>query len=223
MPIGMRNNMPMRYSLQIGKHRKLRKFTQQTLADELGVEQPTIQRWESGQRTPDAKDLVRLANALGIEPGDLYHVPEAKALGPKIPVRGAVGAGLWREAFEWAEDDWRDYHGRPDITVPISHRFALDVVGDSMNLLYPHGSTIECVSVFGGGEIAPGKRVVILRRREDLEYEATVKELVEQDGRLWAAPRSSNPAFTAFPLDENEPGILETRIIAIVVGSFRPE
>lgn len=213
----------MRHELQIARHRKLRRLTQQGLADRLGVEQPTIQRWESGARTPDANDLIRLADALGIAPGDLYQLPEARAIGPRIPIKGAVGAGLWRDAVEWPEEDWRDYYGRPDVTVPISHRFALDVVGDSMNLLYPHGSTVECVSVFGGAEILPGKRVVIIRRRLDLEYEATVKELVEQDGRLWAVPRSTNPAFTAFPLDENEPGITEMQITAIVVGSYRPE
>ncbi|MDH7973711.1 LexA family transcriptional regulator [Sphingomonas sp. AR_OL41] len=213
----------MRHPLSLSEHRKAKKLSQATLAEMLGVEQPTVQRWEAGTRQPDLGQIGALADALGVEPGALFRSPTALSLGPKLWVKGSVQAGVWSQAYEWAEDEWKSFTGRADITSPIDWRFGLEVWGDSMNEVYPHGTIVECVSVFGGAEIAPGKRVVVIRQREDLEYEATVKELVEQDGQLWLRPRSTNPTFRAFALDVNEPGIIETRIAAVVVASVRLE
>ena len=103
------------------------------------------------------------------------------------------------------------------------HRFGLRVVGDSMDLLYPEGTILECVSTFGHAEGVPGKRVIIIRVDENQHCEATVKELVEQDGQLWAVPKSSNPEHRPIKLNGPEPGISEVRIAAVVVASIRPE
>lgn len=47
--------------------RKEQGLSQQALADLLGVEQPTVQRWETGIRTPRTVDmLVRLCDALDV-------------------------------------------------------------------------------------------------------------------------------------------------------------
>lgn len=45
--------------------RLARGLRQADLAERLDVATATIQRWETGNRTPDAKDLVRLADVLG--------------------------------------------------------------------------------------------------------------------------------------------------------------
>jgi transcriptional regulator with XRE-family HTH domain len=219
----VRQKIPMRHLINLAEHRRRKKLSQAALAEMLGVEQPTVQRWETGKRQPDLEQISNLANALGVAPGELFSLPQQVPLGPSLAVKGEVAAGVWRAAYEVPQDEWQRFTGRPDLSVPIEMRFGLRVYGDSMNLIYPHGTIVECVSVFGGAEVIPGKRVIVIRQREDLEYEATVKELVEQGGRLWAVPRSSNPEFQAFPLDTNEPGIVETRISAIVVASVRLE
>ena len=224
LPAGtLRHIMPMRYPLQLASHRAAKKISQAKLAEMIGVEQPTIQRWEQGKRKPDLEQIGDLADAFGVEPGDLFKVPQFVSLGPRLYVKGSVQAGHWAEAYEWPEEEWRPFPGRADVTAGMNHRFGLEVIGDSMNVIYPHGSVVECVSVFGPAEVAPGKRVVVLRRRANLEFEATVKELVAIDGVLWAAPRSHNPSFTAFRLDQDEVDVIETRVIAVVVGSYRPE
>lgn len=210
----------MRHSINLAEHRRRKKLSQAALAEMLGVEQPTVQRWETGKRQPDLEQLGSLADALGIAPGELFTLPQQVPLGPTLNVKGEVAAGVWRPAFELPQDEWQRFTGRPDILASLDMRFGLRVVGESMNELYPHGSIVECVSVFSGADIIPGKRVIVVRQRDDLEYEATVKELVETDGRLWAVPRSTNPTFRAFPLDENEDGIIETRIAAIVVAAI---
>lgn len=215
--------IPMGYLEQLQALRKKRGWSQAKLAELVGVEQPTVQRWESGKRLPDLDSLQQLAKVLGVTPGSLLDGDTPAAIGPLLFVKGEVAAGVWRAAAEWPESDWETFTGRSDITAQVDHRFGLRIVGDSMDLLYPPGSIVECVSLFGKAEATPGKRVVIVRKNDRQEYESTVKELVEQDGELWAVPRSHNPAHRPFKLNGSEPGILETRIAAVVVASIRPE
>lgn len=213
----------MGYAETIQSIRKRLGLTQRQLADRLNVEQPTVQRWESGEREPSLSKFEEIADALGVTPGDLFgagFVP----LGPRLFVRGEVAAGVWKEAYEWPEDEWQGFTGRPDVTADMKHRFGLRVVGASMSEIYPEGTIVECVSVFGHAEIEPGKRVVILRTSIAGQVEATVKELQQdENGKLWAVPRSLRPGFQAINLSEPEDGITETRIIAVVVASYRPE
>lgn len=213
----------MGYLEQLKALRKRRGLSQAKLAEIIGVEQPTVQRWESGNRMPDLESLDALAKALGVTPGALLDGDTLVSIGPTLFIKGEVAAGVWKAAAELPESEWQTFTGRSDVTASIAHRFGLRVVGDSMDILYPPGTIIECVSVFGRAEITPGKRVVIVRKNDRQEYEATVKELVEQDGELWAVPRSTNLSHRPFRLTEQEPGILETRIAAVVVASIRLE
>lgn len=213
----------MGYLDELAALRKKRGLSQAKLAEAVGVEQPTVQRWETGKREPDLNDLHKLADVLGVSAGSLLDGTAAAAIGPRLWVKGEVAAGAWNAAVEMPEDEWKSFTGRADITADMEHRFGLRVIGDSMDLLYPHGTIVECVSVFGRAEAMPGKRVVIIRMNDDHMYEATVKELVEQDGQLWAVPRSTNPAHQPINLSVPQPGIVETRIAAVVVSSIRPE
>jgi transcriptional regulator with XRE-family HTH domain len=218
-----RDNTAMAYGEKIRELRKAAHLTQDALGQRVGVEQPTIQRWERNKREPSLSDIEKLANVFGIEMADFFKSDEPVALGPRLFVKGEVAAGVWKDAFEWPEDDWVSFTGRSDVTAELQHRFGLKIIGDSMDEVYPPGTIVECVTVFGRAEAAPGKRVVVLREREDHQFEATVKELVDIDGVLWARPRSTNPAHQSFKLDDGEEGILQIRVIAVVVASIRPE
>jgi transcriptional regulator with XRE-family HTH domain len=215
--------IPMGYLGNLVSLRKKRGWSQAKLAEIVGVEQPTVQRWESGKRLPDLESLDRLAKALGVTPGSLLDGEALVSIGPTLFIKGEVAAGIWRPAAEWPEADWQTFTGRSDVKASAEHRFGLRVLGDSMDLLYPPGTIVECVSTFGHVEPVPGRRVVVVRKNEQQEYEATVKELVEQDGKLWAVPRSSNLSHRPINLTDPEDGILETRIAAVVVASIRPE
>lgn len=217
------HNMPMGYLDQLSRIRKIRGLTQMALAERVGVEQPTIQRWERGKREPSFEQLFALASALGVEPAALIDPALVASIGPRLYVKGEVAAGVWRVAVELPEADWQTFTGRADVSARAEHRFGLRVVGDSMDEVYPPGTIVECVSLFGQAEATPGKRVIVVRTNDNNEVEATVKELVEQDGELWLVPRSTNPVHRPIKLCEPEPGIIETRIAAVVVASVRPE
>jgi transcriptional regulator with XRE-family HTH domain len=223
-PFRVGDNMPMGYAENMKAIRKQRGMTQQQLAEMLGVEQPTVLRYEKG-RSPTIAQAQDIADALGVPLAELVSDGEVMSAGPKLKVKGEVAAGIWKDAIESPPDEWREYTGRPDCTADARHRFGLRVVGESMNEIYPHGTILDCVSVFGHTEIEPGKRVIVVRKRDDGEFEATVKEFyVDAEGKPWLRPRSTHPDFQAWaPLDGEEPGIIERVITAVVVGSNRPE
>lgn len=218
--------MPMRYPLNLKRLRIARGMSQDQLAELMGVEQPTIQRWESGSREPKVSQISELAEVLGVDPGELFSADGPISAAPRLFVKGSVAAGIWQEAYEWHEEDWQPFTGRMDVHAPALMRFGLRVDGDSMNEVYPPNTIVECVSLMAGAEIQSGKRVIVTRRRRDMEIEATVKEFViDAHGKRWLVPRSSNPAFqNPIPLDNgDDPDIIETCIIAVVVASIRPE
>lgn len=213
----------MGHNDRIARFRKERGYTQAQVAERVGVEQPTVQRWEAGKREPSISQFHDLARELGVPVTAFFVEDQAVPVGPTLFVKGEVAAGVWLPAYEWPEDDWKTFTGRPDVNSPMQHRFGLRVTGDSMDMIYPPGTIVECVSAFANVELQPGRRVVVVREDEHQQFEATVKELVEQDGELWLVPRSRNPSHQPIRVGAEEPGIVETRIAAVVVSSYRPE
>lgn len=58
--------MPNKIAKKIKILRKTRGYTQQQLADLLGVQRATISNYEIGRRSPHIKELARLAELLGV-------------------------------------------------------------------------------------------------------------------------------------------------------------
>lgn len=202
------------------------KMNQATFAKALGVNQSTVSRWESGA-TPDAADVAKISALTGIDMAALVAADFAAAQhGPTLFVKGEVAAGVWKEAMEWDRTDWQAYQGGSHIAAPIDARFGLIVAGESMNEVYPSGTVLDCVSCLHAGidEIRSGQRVIVVRTRADGSVEATVKEYQETENGAWLVPKSKNPAYQQpIALNSDDPDIVETRIIAVVRGSYRPE
>ena len=58
---------------RIGDVRRASALSQDQLADRIGVERRTIQRYESGERDPRYTDLLLIARALGTSAADLIR------------------------------------------------------------------------------------------------------------------------------------------------------
>lgn len=202
-------------------------ITLEEMAERTGHSISQLSRWEAGKSNIPSERLPDLARHYQCRIGDIFEDEDSPftPLGPTLHVRGPVAAGRWREVWEEPEEEWKTFTGRTDVTAPLRDRFGVRVEGESMNDLYPHGTILECVSFLGGAEIASGKRVIVERTNEDGEREVTVKELhIDEEGNHWLVPRSSHPAFqTPVRADVPDPGIIEVRVIGIVVGSYRPE
>lgn len=79
--------------------RKAAGMTQQQLADALKVEQPTINRWENGKRSPEPSQVASLAAALQVDPSALYDREALSRLGlapqDTEPALSAEVANIW--------------------------------------------------------------------------------------------------------------------------------
>jgi phage repressor protein C with HTH and peptisase S24 domain len=197
-------------------------------AEAMGVSVPTYIQHENGTRGFPASKADRYARFFRVKPEWLlYGKTQADTiveLGPRLFVVGKVAAGVFSEEWRKPEDEWEAFTGRADVDAPMKDRFGLEVWGDSMDLIYPPGTILECVNYFGDEVIPAGKRVIVQRTKADGTQESTVKELVrDADGTEWLVPRSSNPMHQAFRGDEPGPGITRVQIIARVVASIRPE
>lgn len=197
-------------------------------AEAMGVPVATYIQHENGTRGFPAPVAERYARFFRVKPEWLLYGKHSGdtvvELGPSLYVVGAVAAGVFSEQWRWDESEWRSFTGRSDIRAPMKDRFGLEVSGDSMNLVYPEGTILECVWYFGDEIIPSGKRVIVQRTRKDGQLEATVKELVrDEDGVEWLVPRSSNPVHQAVRADRPPEGIKRVEIIARVVASTRLE
>lgn len=56
--------------------RKERGFTQQQLADELGLHLKSYQRYECGTRRPNIYMLLKIADILGVKASELLEEPD---------------------------------------------------------------------------------------------------------------------------------------------------
>jgi len=77
---------PPRVSMQLKTARKLAGLTQQELATRAGVDDTFISVVENGKRDIHAvgyATVVRLARALGVEPEELFPVPESEVVEAK--------------------------------------------------------------------------------------------------------------------------------------------
>ena len=104
---------------RIAYYRKKAGYSQEGLAERLGVSRQAISKWETGEATPDAERIIVLAAALGIstdtlllgkeEPERPYTEAETVRLycrvycggaGAGDPAGGAAGAlRLWQYSF----------------------------------------------------------------------------------------------------------------------------
>lgn len=220
-----------------------------------GLDLATIRRIRSRNQVPSPQILAKLEAALQAPPGYLIEAVTERAAPARrieletVYVRGAVQAGVWREAIEWDPGEWFPVTVPVDRLRPGLRRFGLLVRGNSMNRLYPDGTVVIVVKFAElGRPPRTGDRVLVLRRSssEDV-FEATLKEYeLDAQGRHVLWPRSSDPEFqtpiilsgrdapvsngdesvpptTFASLLSHDAGEADLRISALVVGSYRPE
>ncbi|TDC73918.1 helix-turn-helix domain-containing protein [Streptomyces hainanensis] len=79
--------------LKFARQRKSRGFTQESFAHALGVDRSTVQRWERGDGEPQPFQRPKIANLLGIAPGELNSLLFADDPQPEDASRW-LGVGL---------------------------------------------------------------------------------------------------------------------------------
>ena len=110
--------------------RKLKRLTQKDVAELVGIDRTTYNRYENGMTQPDNDKLLKLATVLDVSVDYLLgNKPQIEHGATRlIPLLGTVPAGTPIEAIEDIEE-YIDIYPR---LVKHGELFALRVQGDSM-------------------------------------------------------------------------------------------
>jgi transcriptional regulator with XRE-family HTH domain len=210
---------------KIKRLRKMRGFTQQQLADHLGVSQSSVSRWEKGQDEPSTEHIFRLASLAGEDVEDFAYRDEPSShTMTSSYVIGQVQAGHWVTAVERPRQEWYPIHTLPAPEYGGVSRFCLEIVGHSCDRIFPDGSIVECVRFADLKDLpVSGDYVVAIRRCKDGLIEATAKQyLVDETGKPWLVPHSTRPEFQQ-PIDLTGPFPDEIESVeawALIIGRY---
>lgn len=73
-------------SMNLKSLRKINKYTQEEIADKIGVSRQAVAKWENGETVPDINNCRALAELYGVSLDDLVNFSEEKekiGIGPK--------------------------------------------------------------------------------------------------------------------------------------------
>lgn len=139
-----------------------------------------------------------------------------------LTVSGAVVAGIWKEQADWPLAEQYDVRFGPS-EYSKEKRFAVNMVGLSMNKTIPPGSDLECLWVkYSPIPPAPGDLVIVERRNHNL-VEMSCKRLAFANGNYLLACESTEPEFQTpiniGPLGPDSFSGDEVRIVGIVLSA----
>lgn len=147
--------------------------------------------------------IEALAPALGVTPEWLafgVEAPPAEDAVATARIENRLQAGVWAPAIETAFPDG-EVVAIPRRFVPRGAQiYAAEVVGSSMNRIYPEGSIVVLERRIGDrrSDLAQGGRYHVERIKPDGSVEHTLKTMRRSaDGSIWLVPESDDPAFQA--------------------------
>ena len=74
--------------------RKLKKMTQEDIAERVGVSRQAVAKWESGETIPDLEKARQLAGVLGVSLDDLTNYEPKENMGLSVPPKGKYLFGV---------------------------------------------------------------------------------------------------------------------------------
>lgn len=147
-------------------------------------------------RKPSFGAVAGLATALGKDVSEFTKQAQSAAVEVYIRVVGAVEAGVWREQYEWPEEQQYEVRALQS-NYPTLDRFGLVAVGYSMDKLFQPGVVLDCLKIPFSGyspiRPTPGQIVIAQYNKGGL-CETTCKRLGrDPDGQWYLQPESTKP------------------------------
>jgi len=186
--------------------RKETGLTQKQLAEKAGTVTAQIYKLEQGLRKVSLRWAKRLAPHLNIKPTDLLFSKEelaqmaspstSKAI-PLLYIKGMVESGTWRTSVRLPKEEWQPF------AIPLPKQFQQTAYGLKVrgtNKWFPENTILVCANEHETTHPPQKGNKVIINKMEKGKFELTVQE---------------------FPYSiKNEK---KEKIIAIIIGSYRPE
>ena len=198
--------------------------TQAGLARALGVTQPQITRLLAGERSLRVEELGAVEAYLDekfpygqISPGDGF-VRDATGMGQgSMPVKYRVQAGSWLEVDGQNDDIVTTIPFSRDPAYPASReQYAVQIVGDSMDRVFPDGS--YAIVVAADGQEPVHNDLLVVRRTMRGLVERTVKRYFVTPKGAELRPESHDARFKPLPLEGDSDTTIEVE--AFVIGRY---
>lgn len=190
--------------IKIREHRKRCGLTAKQLAEAVGVAESTMSLYENGKREPDFDTLLRIAATLGASVDALLGGGSERAVGVKIPVYGAVAAGVPIAAIT----DIEDFEEITEAMAASGEYAALRIRGDSME---PRMTEGDVVIVRVQDTVESGDVAIVMVG----DSEATCKRVMKTGEGLMLL--STNPRYEPMFYSRSEVASLPVRIFGKVV------
>lgn len=130
-----------------------------------------------------------------------------------LPVFGRIAAGTAREALTQSDQT----HDTPESLYKMHRKsFWLIVSGNSMNRLFPDGSLVLIDPEI---EVRNGDVGVVFVNG----YDATLKRIYFDDGKITLHPESYDPEYKDTVIDKSDPDAPEVRIVGKAVSYTAPD
>lgn len=181
-------------------------WTQEQLADKVGVTRATVTQWETGWSQPRMGAVQRLAGAFGVSVSEVVDNIRSAGFSP-VPLHGRVAAGVPIEMLE--VDDMKEAPARYVDDDPDA--FMVRVVGDSMSRCIPDGS----FALVSPKHSEPNERDMFLVTVNG--YDATIKRVRRLANGVELLPDSYDPTYRPQVYDFGEADTPPVRILGKVV------
>ena len=202
----------MAISKNIKRLRMNRDWTQEQLAEKVGVTRSTVTQWETGWSKPRMGAVEKLAAVFGVSTSDMVNDQSDISNFVDVPLYGSIAAGTPIEMH--AVDS---SHPVPTkIRERYPDAFLLKVEGDSMNRILPNG----CYALVDPRQTADcnGAPYAVCVNG----YDATIKRVRKLNNGFELVPDSNDPTYLKKTYDYNEPDTETITVIGRVVYYVLP-
>ena len=202
----------MTISKNIKRFRMDRDWTQEQLAEKVGVTRSTVTQWETGWSKPRMGAVEKLAAVFGVSTSDMVNDQSDISNFIDVPLYGSIAAGTPIEMH--AVDS---SHPVPTkIRERYPDAFLLKVEGDSMNRILPNG----CYALVDPRQTADcnGAPYAVCVNG----YDATIKRVRKLNNGFELVPDSNDPTYEKRTYNFNEPDTETVTVIGRVVYYVLP-
>jgi repressor LexA len=193
---------------KLKKRRKEKGLTQEQIASLVGVHPVSYARWETGDREPKGKYLIKLSEVLGVPPSYFFESEESSSgelqyLGEldgfiELPVMGKVGAGDMIIPYPEGETYLVPLAGKRK---PKPDWCVLKVEGKSMEP-YIHDGSVLVVEPARFGYAEDGQIVILCEEGTDWTNGCTVKKIKDAGDKWLVIPL--NEEYNAYLKPKSE-------------------
>ncbi len=205
------------------------------LSLEIGAGREAVRMILRGNsQNPRMDTLVKLARALDVSVAYLTGAEEDRGEPPTqkfwppseergLPIRFRVQAGSFYNVDEADEPiGWARITADPRF--PIAQQWVEEVVGDSIDRIYPSGSMLLVLDVVHAPTLRLNQLVVVARSIDGGMIERTVKRVVEIEGALYLVGESNNAKWNKpVRITGDDDSHISISVAGIVIGGYRAE